>query len=357
MAGGDRAASEPVTDPGETPPGATAARDAFLAALAAAPEQFDFYQVLRRIEALYADLPRLGTAPRPSQEPVRLGQEPSLAFAPATLSDFDPATATRPARLVSRFLGLFGPNGPLPLHLTEYAHDRRHNLHDPTFVRFADLFHHRMLSLFYRAWAAAQPTVSYDRPQRDSFAVYVGSLFGVGPAEMRNRDAMPDLAKLHFAGRLGAQTRNAEGLRALLSAFFTVPVAIREFVGEWLVLSPDARCLLGRTRETGSLGTTATVGGRVWSAHHKFRIVVGPMRFAEYERLLPGGDSLARLSAIVRNYAGDELSWDVNLVLREDEVPALALGRQGRLGWTSWLGRPKGRDVDDLKLRPMARVA
>jgi type VI secretion system protein ImpH len=351
MADDDRPAPDAVSAPVED------RRGAFLAALAAAPEAFDFYQALRRIEALYADSPRLGTAPRPAQEPVRLGQEPSLAFAPATLAAFEPATAARPARLVSRFFGLFGPNGPLPLHLTEYAYERRHNLHDPTIARFADLFHHRMLSLFYRAWAAAQPTVAYDRPQRDSFAVYVGALFGLGTAEMRDRDAMPDLAKLHFAGRLAAQARNAEGLQALISAFFTVPVRIEEFVGEWLTLPADARCLLGRSRETGGLGTTATVGGRVWSAHHKFRIVVGPMRFAEYERLLPGGDSLARLTAIVRNYAGDELSWDVNLVLREDEVPALSLGRQGRLGWTTWLGRRTGRDLDDLKLRPMARAA
>ena len=79
------------------------------------------------------------------------------------------------------------------------------------------------------------------------------------------------------------------------------------------------------------------------------------MSLADYRRLLPGGSSLRKLVAIVRNYVGDALSWDVNLVLKEDEVPRLLLGQQGQLGWTTWLGtRPEPTDADDLMLRPTA---
>jgi type VI secretion system protein ImpH len=322
--------------------------------IAAAPETFGFFQTLRRIESAHRDRPRLGASHRPSQEAVRLGQEPSLVFAPATLAALEPAARMRPPRLISRFLGLFGPNGPLPLHLTEYARDRLRNLRDPTFVRFADLFHHRMLSLFFRAWAASQPAVNYDRPETDRFALYVGALFGIGMPSLRRRDAMPDLAKLHFAGHLAAQTRHPDGLQAIISAFFTMRANIREFVGEWMYLPTETYSILG-SPETCGLGVSATVGARVWGCHQKFRVIAGPMSFSDYRRLLPGGSSLARLVAIIRNYLGNALSWDVNLVLRRDEVPELRLGQLGQLGWTTWLGhRTKPTDADDLKLKPIA---
>ena len=158
-------------------------------ALRAAPYSFDFFQALRRIDAINSERPRLGEATRLADEPVRVGQLPSLIFAPSTLADFQPASEGRAARLSTYFFGLFGPSGALPLHLTEYARDRVRNADDLTFVRFVDLFHHRMLSLYYRAWAQAQPTVGFDRPSADRFSAFIASLFGLGMSTLRDRDA------------------------------------------------------------------------------------------------------------------------------------------------------------------------
>lgn len=329
---------------------------AFYQALRQTPWAFDFFQALRHLECLHADKPRLGCSRRPADDPVRLTQQPSLDFAPSTLAAFDsdgkPDTgATAPPRLEVFFFGLFGPNGPLPLHLTDYARDRLRNAHDPTFARFADVFHHRLLSLFYRAWADARPTVTFDRPESDRFAAYVGSLFGLGMDSLCHRDAMPDLAKRHYAGLLSGQTRHADGLRAMLADFFTLPVEIESFIGHWLTLPESSRCRLGESRATGELGSTAVIGERVWDCQHKFRIIIGPLSLTDYERLLPGGDSLKRLAAIVRNYIGDELEWDLNLVLKKEAVPDLRLGMQGRLGWTTWLmERRLDKDAADLRL-------
>ncbi len=324
---------------------------ALFEALRRAPYAFHFFQALRRLECLYRDRPRLGKATQLADDPVRLAQEPSLAFAPATLAAFDPGSDGRPPRLSEYFLGLFGPQGPLPLHLTEYARDRLRNHGDYTFARFADVFHHRMLSLFYRSWADAQPTVSFDRPETDRFHVYVGAPFGLGMPSLWNRDAVPDLAKLHYAGRLVGQTRNSEGLQAILADFFKLPVTLETFVGHWLRLADTSRCRLGETPATGQLGMTAVIGARVWDCQYKFRIVMGPMGWAEFQRFLPGSDSLRRLVAWVRNYIGDELLWDFNPILKKEEVPPLQLGAGTRLGWTTWLtSRPLTRDADDLKL-------
>ena len=55
---------------------------------------------------------------------------------------------------------------------------------------------------------------------------------------------------------------------------------------------------------------------------------------------------------MVRNFIGDELSWDVNLILKERDIPTLKLGENGRLGWTTWLSGKSG-DASDATFDPV----
>jgi type VI secretion system protein ImpH len=311
---------------------------------------FEFFAALRYIECAYPGLPRLGKSARAADEPVRLGQVPSLKFAPAMFAEAEQDADGR-LWLGGVFFGLFGPNGPLPIHLTEYAHDRRHNARDHAFPGFADIFHHRLMCLFYRGWADAQPTVHADRPASDRFRTYLGALVGVGQPALRDRDAMPDPVKLHYAGRLSAQVRNPESLRTVLQDFFCERVEIQEFQGEWMHLSDEDQLHLGESPQSGTLGLSSTLGAYVWGAQSRFRIVVGSMPFLAFERFLPGSTALGQLSAIVRNYVGYELEWDLQLILDRAQVPGVRLGRGARLGWTSWLGsKVRYRDADDVVL-------
>lgn len=316
------------------------------------PQRFDFFQALRLYECLHGDKPRLGKSLKVSDDPLRLGQNPDLDFPVATLSDCAPGP-NGSDRLLVRFLGLFGPNGALPLHLTEYARDRLRHHGDPTFARFADVFHHRMLSLFYRAWANAQPTVSRDRPESDRFGFYLASLIGVAPGAFRDRDAMPDGAKLYFSGLLASQTKHADGLIAMLSEYFGRPVQVQEFVGEWMEIAVSDQSRLGTSPMLATLGQSVVVGAKTWGCQHKFRIVMGPLSLDAYRDMLPGGRALKELVALVRNYAGDELVWDVNLILRGEDIPPTVLDGSSQLGWTSWIGDRRGPiDAYDLMLNP-----
>lgn len=322
---------------------------AFFAALAESPHAFDFYQTLRRLECLFDQQPRWGESLRPVDEPVRLGQEADLAFAPAPLATFDPGRAGGRPRLQVRLFGLLGPNGPMPLHITEYVRDRLRNSGDPTASRFLDMLQHRFLALFYRAWAQAQPHVNRDRPGRDRYASYVGAFIGIGPEAFRDRDTVPDEAKLFHAAALMRQVRNADALAAILQDFFRVPVQIEEYVGHWLVLGTTERTYLGR--EGARLGVNAVAGGQVWDRQHKFRVHLGPLSLDQYERFLPGNGLLRKLVDWIRLYLCFELDWDVRLRLRAGEVPRLALGAGRRLGWTAFLGgRRAAGDADDLCL-------
>jgi len=318
------------------------------------PYGFHFFQAVRRLECAHPDRAPIGHSRTPADDPVRFGQEPFLAFSPSTIQGLRPGKPGEPLRLCVAFMGLLGPNGPMPLQLTEHA-IRREMAHDEAFARFLDVFHHRMISLFYRAWASAQQAVSFDR-RTDPFALYIGSLFGIGMDSLRRRDAVADVAKLHYSGRLVCQTRHAEGLRAILQDYFGVDVTLEQFVGRYIPVPEACLCRLGESPRTGALGRTAIVGSRVWDCQQKFRLRFGRMGLADYERMLPGGDSLERLVAWVRNYTGDELEWDVRLVLKAEEVPQIQLGTLGRVGWSTWLRtKPFESDAEDLVLRPLSQ--
>ncbi len=368
-----------------------------LAELEEEPYSFDFFQAVRRLDCANPNKPPTGQSTRTADDPVRFGQEASMAFAPATLHAVE-RNEKSPPRLIQRFFGLLGPQGPLPLHITEYVRDRFRNYGDFTFLRFLDVFHHRMIALFYRAWARVRPTVSFDQPESDRFGIYIASLFGHGMRAFEHRDALPDLPKRYFAGILSCQAKHVDGLLAILRGFFCLPVRIEEFVGQWIELPPSSQCLLGMSG--AKLGLNTSVGSHVWDCQQKFRVIIGPLTLHQYYRMLPGVSSLPsvasaydidavdhslqqagsaqvssigsmpgiyslentsassvslnRLIAAVRSYVGDELQWDLQLILHKDHTPPLGLGIVGRLGWSSWLIRdPMLRDPDDLVLDAM----
>ena len=331
--------------------------DGFLHELEDRPYRFDLFNTLRHIDALNPRDPKIGKANLPIYETLRFGQEPSLSFAPTTLASYQRKPGKKRCLKVYSF-GLFGPNGPLPLHLTEYARERLYQAHDATFTDFADMFHHRLISLFYRAWANAQPTVSLDRPDDDRFSAYVSSLVNLGQPTLTERDTVPHHAKLYNLAHLVRPSRNPEGLRHALSNFFQAPVSLAEYSGHWLKLPPDQLTVLGRKADNNQLGVSAIVGTSVWDRQSKFRLRIGPVSLAAYRAFLPGQQNHQVLVDWVRNYIGFEFEWDVVLVLRKDEVPQARIGGDQQLGWTTWLGdyrRPA--DADDLCINPEKRLA
>ena len=173
MASGNRSGEDPLTP---------------LERLADAPEQYHIFHAFRVLEAAFPDAPRIGDARRPREDAIRHGQEAELKFPPSTLAEFTPPKNGKPGRLTNRFFGLFGPNGPLPLHLTEYARERMRNHRDPTLVRFADMLTHRMTTLFYRAWRSGQPVASFDRSENDELQNKVAAIAGYHGAHLRNKD-------------------------------------------------------------------------------------------------------------------------------------------------------------------------
>lgn len=363
MAGEIRAASDPLTASAPQPQPSSHAFSpseiALLEAMRAHPYRFDFFQAVRLLDQVFAEAPPTGTSTRPRQEPIRFGQEPTLAFAPAAIARFEPPRSDSPGHMAVYAVGLLGPNGPMPLVLTDYVRDRKRNHADGALAAFLDNFHHRMIALFYRAWASAHKAVQYERGPADEFAPFVASLIGyAGGWLKRGTGILPFETLLHYSGALSNQSRHAAGLESMLADDLGMPVCLETFIGRWMPVPQEDRCILGgglagSVSPSAGLGTTAILGSRVWDCQQTFRLRLGPMSIEDYHRLLPGSDGLRRVTSLVQAYIGEELAWTLRLVLRRDEVPKARLGREGLLGWTTWLGtRPTREDADDLTLAP-----
>jgi len=336
------------------PPGESKA--SLFASLANEASAFDLFQAMRRLECAFPERPRLGDALRPGEEAFRFAQEPSLIFAPAPVAAFEHSDGDGTPRLVQRVFGFLGPNGALPIHLTEYARERHLYNGDRTFGRFLDTLLHRFGLFFYRAWARAQPVVALDRPGDAPIVRHIGSLFGLIEKSARNRDALGDFPKLFFAGRLARSVRDADGLKAWLTLQFGAPVEVDQFQGHWMTLGRQERTRLMRDGQA-AVGRGAVLGRKVWDVQHKFRIVMGPLAWERFVALLPDGLPLEQLRALVRQYVGFEFAWDLRLILKREDVPSWKLGstrdaRVGRIGRTAWLNAGSGfrrsGDADEL---------
>jgi len=340
----------PGSAPGDTPSPATAdGLSTWLQHIASDAPSLDLFALLRHIDAS-AGTARLGYSHTPREDAIRLGQHPSTIFAPSTLYSID-LTGPRP-RINTFTPGVFGPVGALPLHLSEYIRERLHNHGDSALADFVDLFHHRLISLFYRAWADAQATVQMDRPGLDTFSVYTGALVGMGFTGSWQRDSIADSAKLHVAGHLVRLTRNREGLQQILGHFFNTQALIHEFIPTWVPITGQEQTRLSGMHPQNQLGKGAMLGGRVWDVQSRFRLRLGPMRLHQFEHCLPPNPGNRQLRDWVRVYIGVELDWDVELLLHASEVPPATLGGGQRLGWTTWLGHRPDTPATGPRLNP-----
>jgi len=323
------------------------------------PYRFDFFQAVRLLmrEARHSapdkeHLARpIGHDYAPHREIVRFRAVPTHSFSAAEITSFVPPTpqsGRNAAEMTVSFLGLTGPVGALPQHYTQTVIDRL-RLKDYALRDFLDLFNHRTISMFYRAWEKHQVPPLLERAkaeqQEDTFTRSLFCFVGLGRPALRGRLEIDDETFLYYAGLFSHYPRNALSLERMLADFLRLPTVVQQFQGEWLALEtqeqtamPDATRLDGLNCQ---LGVTAIAGERVWSVESRFRLRLGPMSYREFCSFYPTKQRLTQLGQLVRTYVGPELDFDVQLVLKREEVPACQLktGVDGspRLGWNTWV--------------------
>lgn len=319
------------------------------------PYRFDFFQAVRLLEKIFPERRPVGRDALPHEETVRFRSRMTLEFPASELHEFKQAFDEREARekleLFVNFMGMAGVSGTLPVHYTELIMERV-RYRDTAMWLFLDMFTHRAVSIFFRAWEKYRFPVAYERGD-DDFTAYLFDFAGLGTKGLRGRMELADESLLPYAGLIAQKPHSAAALGNILSDYFRVKAKIVQFFGQWLDLDSASITRLGKANS--GLGTTAIIGTRVWEQQSKFRIVLGPLNFNEFQAFLPNGSAARPLRSIVRFMHGTEFDFDVQLVLQAKQVPGTVLTtrakRRPMLGWTSFLKtRPFRADDDQVVL-------
>lgn len=322
-----------------------------------APETMGFFELLRRLER---DGARFGRSGGPSREPARLGQRARLTFGTRDVAGFTPGP---PAKVDVEVLGLLGPEGALPLHITRWVMGRMSDrwftdgsdaASDTTFLDFCNLLQHRMMSLYWRAWADARPEVQIEHGAAGRVQALVETLAGVAlpGTKPKGPDAQTRL-KLRHATSLGRQVTSVERLTAYLGDVLEVPVGLVEFIGTWTQIPERLQSRLGQAY--AQLGRSAVVGSRSFQRQTLVELRVGPLTFSRFTQFLADPDLTARLRHAIRHAMGREMEFNLRLVMAREEIPDARLGHC-QLGRTAWLSPKRQADADDLRLYRVAQV-
>lgn len=272
-----------------------------------------------------------------------------------------PAADSLQFTLTPTFMGLLGVHGALPAHYTERIAQWQHERQDEAPRAFLDMLSGRMLALYYGAWRKYRVEYAAAR-QDDDFRTRLLALAGEG-ADHGLGSGLPGGLVACFAGLLQQRPRSAAVLERLLTGYFGLPLRVEEAVGHWSCMAPHEQSALGAG---ACLGENTLLGERSWRPDLRARLRIGPLGRNAFERLLPSGDMAAALRAILAWFAVPGVDFEVQLILRADEVgpsrltgiPATGATATGaRLGRDSFLvtGAVAG-DRADMRylIRPMA---
>jgi type VI secretion system protein ImpH len=263
-----------------------------------------------------------------------------------------------PAQTVIAFMGLTGTQGVLPLCYTEELLESK-AAKDNSLAAFFDLFNHRLVSLFYRAWQKHRPAILYEiaalrQEQPDPLTQYLFDLIGMGTPGLQHRLGIPDESLLLYAGLIAQRPHSASALRGILRDYFGMPVEIDQCIGSWYELEDADRCYLSDELERNQLGVGSFIGDEVWDQQARFRIRVGPVALGRFKEFLPDSRAMEKFVGLTRFLVGQSMVFDVQMFLHAEEVPYFRLDDEGfraenrgsgsrvesdsvRLGWMGWL--------------------
>ncbi len=249
----------------------------------------------------------------------------------------------------------------MPLHMTRWVLDRlsqrwfagvdAHQTSDTTFVDFVNILQHRMIALFYRAWADAHPGVQVERAVGGRIRSMLEAMAGIGlPGTHNSENPDLDAVKLRQAAALASQVDGPERLTLFVAEAFKVPVQLKEFVATWMTMPKALQSQLGK--EHATLGRSATIGPRTFSRQSRVELRIGPLGFEDFTTFPPrrqtAGHDETGCARPCRRFARCR-SED----RADSETPCRGpRSDKHRLGRTAWLARPPERgDAEDMRLQ------
>lgn len=303
------------------------------------------------IEALEFEAPSLGEAGAAGAERGRLHADDIVGGSAANTQSASVGEKVPRWRrlgkvtLTPSFFGLTGPMGVMPRHYTHYVAERELYHRDTATRAFLDIFSSRAVALFYQTWLKYRLHLQYEADRRNHFLPLVLSLAGFGLPGMGQRLAagqqgIADESLAYYAGALRERPQSAQGFSRVVADYFRVTCKVEQFVGQWLQLPRHELTMLGGAN--AALGVSTFCGERVWDRYTRIRLVIGPLRKAQFEEFLPGKSAAANLERFFHLMMGASHDCELRLILDKRDLVQATLGSAGgntRLGWNGWLGK------------------
>ncbi|MGH7336166.1 MAG: type VI secretion system baseplate subunit TssG [Myxococcota bacterium] len=303
------------------------------------PSAFEFFQAVRLLHKLRPDREGVGRDADPGREAVRFRSDTSFVFPEGDIREINAGEPGTPDEMIVKLIGIASPGsfGSLPTPYVEEVRRQERELKNPAMREFFDLFNHRLVALFYRAWERSRLPVLHDLDVDNAFeSVLFATLGLLGPA-FDARMPLDQASLLSRAGLLAMAPAPASAIESIVLSLFGVPARVVQFLPSWYGIDASDRSRLGAAN--ARLGVDLNLGEQVLLVQSRFRVSVGPVDRKRFLALLPDGTDFAALSSVVRLAAGVEFDFDVQIVLAAAEVPETRLGGAdaAQLGWTTWL--------------------
>jgi len=303
------------------------------------PREFSFVQAVRLLGSIGGQEGAGLMHPEP-EKGIRFRPKLSLDFPPTDLDDVELLDGGSGRYLVTAtFLGLYGTSSPLPAFYTEeFFDDEYEDIHSTR--DFLDIFHTALYRLFFNT--STRYHLPYKVVEETDHAVIdrLYSLLGFGTPELRK--SLPEsYYPLRHLGIFSQYPRSAAALRCLVSDIIgEKDVEIEQCRPSRATIPIDQRCRLGKN--ANQLGRDCYTGSTIASRSGAFRIEIGPIEPATFQRLLPGTTAAAVLSQEVKLFIDQPFTWDMALHVRNDTAMKCRLGRDiwNRLGVDAWIDGP-----------------
>lgn len=302
------------------------------------PRSYNFFQLVETIQKLQDWDPESDDWEKFCQ--LVFTANPSLGFSASDVTGIKQVDNDK-VMVETSFFGLAGANSPLPGFIIEQLIDSDNSgLKRP----FLDFFNNRMITLIYRMWRKYRYYARFKPGAEDPFSQQLFALIGVADPHLRGETKVNWGKMLAYSGMLAGRSRSPQVVAGIIAHCFDLEnVSIRQWEKRKIDIDPSQRCALGG--QNCELGVNTLTGTTAFDCNGKFAICIGGLSRSRFCDFLPTGKDYPALKNLVEFILREQLSYELELAMDEDDIPNFKLSRNDSvaLGWYTFLGKEKAK--------------
>lgn len=279
-----------------------------------APEAYNFFQFCHLLELHQINL-RVPDLQSESELTLQFCAWPYLGFPASELKQALPESVYdyKLPVVFTTFMGLIGTDGVMPNWLIAESAEKKDGMDNLT--AFLDIFHHRLMAMFYQIWKRFHYEFQYRENASDRLSQALLTL-------IHGRDTL-DIDPRYYLGvikELNKKNKNIFGLKEIVH--YVIPAASEVVIEEFIpVKYPVTQLSLG----TGIAFENAVLGRFLYDANSSIRISVKLNNYTTLNLLYENQPVRMILKTLVKKYVGCTLDVELMATLSADLLPLAKL--------------------------------